>query len=207
MHLLWIARSSYFAVVQLQSQDALWSRLLIAALPSVLALGIAWIAFLWNRNNEYDRWVLDNKKAEWQTLISHAANVELLMPSVAIGKVQIDAVRGAELEAHLHDAIHTVLKCIFVPEKYAVSFYEDLVRIQLAVEKARLEIETYNANCQIADEQERPRPLQSAQKVQADLASFWRTVRRLAAEDLHVSQKRRLLKSLFHRKKEMKMSL
>lgn len=165
MCLLWITRSSYFAVVQLQIQDPLWSRLLIAALPSVLALGIAWIAFLWNRNSDHDKWVLDNKKAEWQTLISHAANIERLMPSVAIGKVPIAAVHGSELDVFLHDAIHTVLKCIFIPEEYAVSLYEDLLRIQLAVENAKREIETYNVSPMIAHEQGKPRPLQSAQNV------------------------------------------
>ncbi len=74
------------APVQIQrvsniGQDPLWARLLFAAIPSVFALGIAWMAVRWNGTKEnkqwernrqaaHEQWIRDQKKAEWDQLLS-----------------------------------------------------------------------------------------------------------------------------------------
>jgi uncharacterized membrane protein len=54
-------------------KGSIWAQLLIASLPSVLALIVAWFAFWLNSRGERNRWVLDQKKAEWKELLAFAA--------------------------------------------------------------------------------------------------------------------------------------
>jgi len=63
--------------VQAATQDPLLARLLIAALPSVLALGVAWFAFWLNRRWDHNRWLLDQKKAEWRELLDVASDCQI----------------------------------------------------------------------------------------------------------------------------------
>jgi hypothetical protein len=87
MMILQIATSAAFLVNQAQQapivmqcapnagQDPLWSRLLVTAIPSLLALGIAWMAFRWNSQKDKERWVLDQKKAEWKELFESLSGI------------------------------------------------------------------------------------------------------------------------------------
>jgi hypothetical protein len=78
------------APVQIQcvsdtGQDPVWARLLFEAVPSVFALVIAWMAFYWNKNNEHDHWVRDQRKSEWRMLIDSLTSIEEAIP-VAFSK-------------------------------------------------------------------------------------------------------------------------
>lgn len=63
------------------AQDPVSVRLVLASIPSVFALGIAWMAFRWNRRNESDRWVLDQRKLEWRNLLDSLNSIEEAIPS------------------------------------------------------------------------------------------------------------------------------
>jgi hypothetical protein len=63
------------------AQDAASVRLVLASIPSAFALGIAWMAFRWNRQNESDRWVRDQRKLEWRNLLDSLTSIEEAIPS------------------------------------------------------------------------------------------------------------------------------
>jgi hypothetical protein len=63
------------------AQDPVSVRLLLASIPSAFALGIAWMAFQWNRRNESDRWVRDQRKLEWRNLLDSLTSIEEAIPS------------------------------------------------------------------------------------------------------------------------------
>jgi hypothetical protein len=55
-----------------------WKWLLQFALsivPVAGGVGIAWMAFRWNRQKEHKQWVLDQKKSEWRELFSAFAEL------------------------------------------------------------------------------------------------------------------------------------
>ncbi len=74
------------AVQRVPERDPLWARLILAGLPSVFALVLAWLVFSWNRKRDDRRWVLENKKTEWQSLLELASKVEQFTPSVGAGR-------------------------------------------------------------------------------------------------------------------------
>jgi len=61
-------------------QDPLLSRLIFAAIPSIFALGIAWLVFVWNGHKEHKRWILDQKKAEWREILDAIKTCEDFLP-------------------------------------------------------------------------------------------------------------------------------
>jgi hypothetical protein len=63
------------------AQDPVSVRLLLASIPSAFALGIAWMAFQWNRQNESDRWVRDQRRLEWRNLLDSLTSIEQAIPS------------------------------------------------------------------------------------------------------------------------------
>ena len=63
-------------VVQYEAQRAIWMQLLVSALPSLLALGVAWFAFWLNSRWNRKQWVFDQKKAEWKELLIKIAEIE-----------------------------------------------------------------------------------------------------------------------------------
>jgi hypothetical protein len=62
-------------VVQCEAQRAIWMQLLVSALPSLLALGVAWFAFWLNSRWNRKQWILDQKKAEWRDLLDKLNSV------------------------------------------------------------------------------------------------------------------------------------
>jgi hypothetical protein len=62
-------------VVQCEAQSSIWMQLLVSALPSLLALGVAWFAFWLNSRWNRKQWVLDQKKAEWRGLLDKLNSV------------------------------------------------------------------------------------------------------------------------------------
>jgi hypothetical protein len=62
-------------------QDPLWARLLFAAIPSIFALGIAWMAFHWTKQKERDQWIRDQRKAEWRNLLDALTSIQEALPS------------------------------------------------------------------------------------------------------------------------------
>jgi hypothetical protein len=62
-------------------QDPLLARLLFDAIPSIFALGIAWMAFHWNRQKESDQWVRDQRKSEWRNLLDSFNSIQEALPS------------------------------------------------------------------------------------------------------------------------------
>lgn len=176
------------------AMDPMWARLTVAALPSIFALGIAWIAFRWNRNNEHRRWVLDHRTTEWKKLLELASDVERFMPSVEIGRVITDAVYDAEFSQHLHTFTRETLNCVFIAPKSAEEIYERLVKVQVLNDQVKGEIELYKSNPLAAAERGAPTPLGSAKKVQFELASLWRDIRAFAAKDLEAQRGARRIK-------------
>jgi hypothetical protein len=63
------------------AQDAVSVRLALASIPSAFALGIAWMAFQWNRQNERDRWLRDQRKLEWRNLLDSLTSIEEAIPA------------------------------------------------------------------------------------------------------------------------------
>jgi hypothetical protein len=64
---------------------AIWMQLLVSALPSFLALGIAWFAFWLNSRWNRKQWILDQKKAEWKELLIKIAEIEHEIPILITG--------------------------------------------------------------------------------------------------------------------------
>jgi hypothetical protein len=56
------------------------ARLLLAAIPSIFALGIAWMAFHWNRQKERDQWVRDQRRMEWRNLLDSLTSIQEAIP-------------------------------------------------------------------------------------------------------------------------------
>jgi hypothetical protein len=68
-------------------QDPLWARLFFAAIPSIFALGITWVAFRlntgkeetqWKRNQQesHEQWLRDHKMAEWSELLNSLSKIK-----------------------------------------------------------------------------------------------------------------------------------
>jgi hypothetical protein len=172
------------------AQDPFWSRLLVTAIPSVLALGIAWMAFHWNSQKDQKRWTLDNKKAEWKELLEFASAIEQFLPSVAIGQELTDTLHDQSFKKHLRDMTQASLKCVFIPADKAMKIYELLVTAQLTNEESKGQIEDFRSNASHTRVPDFPRPLQAAKKVQSALIDTWQEIRRLASEDLELEQGR-----------------
>ena len=49
--------------------DPIFARFIFAFVPSIFALAIAWLVFVWNGGREQKQWVRDQKKAEWRGLL------------------------------------------------------------------------------------------------------------------------------------------
>ncbi len=78
------------------SQDPLWGRLLLSAIPSIFALGIAWLAFRWSSTQENIHWLRDQKKAEWQEIHRLIFEVWNILQPV-IRKEELDLVTHGSL--------------------------------------------------------------------------------------------------------------
>ena len=177
-------------------QDPLWARLLVAALPSVFALILAWLVFHLNRKNDHRRWVLENKKAEWQELLTLASKIEVFMPSVAIGVELISAVHDPIFNQHVRDMTRATLKCVFISQSKTQKIYQMFDNIQIKNEQAKAHIEDHRSDANLAHTLGKPRPLQAAKQIQSELGSLRREVRRFASDDLSVEQRQRLPKSI-----------
>jgi len=169
-------------------QDPLWSRLLITVIPSILALGIAWMAFRWNSQKDQKRWALDNKKAEWQELVKFASAKEQFMPSVAIGGELIAAVNDPSFNQHLRDMTRAVLNCVFISETRANAIYQRLLDIQVTNDRAKGHIEAHNQNAIAAHSLGIPGKLDAAKNVQLELGSLLTEIRRFASEDMELER-------------------
>jgi len=165
-------------------QDPLWSRLLVTAIPSILALGIAWMAFHWNSQKDQRRWVLDNRKAEWQKLLVLAAKIEQFMPSVAEGHELTSTVHDPAFRKHLREMTQVTLERVFISADRAESIYKKLLRVQMVNEESKGHIEDYKSNANQAHLLGKPRPLMAAKNVQVELISLWREIRQFASNDL-----------------------
>jgi hypothetical protein len=188
--------------MQSTGQDPFWARLIFAAIPSIFALGIAWLAIRWNLHSDHRRWVRDNKKAEWKELLMYASAIEIFMPSVAIGSELIGAVHDSEFNKHLRDMTRAALNCLFISETKSQKIYQMLVSVRMTNEKSKGQIEDYNSNPSLAYQLKTPQPLQSAKQVQFELAILFRDVRRLASEDLELELHEPWWRFLFNRLKK-----
>lgn len=177
-------------------QDPLWARLLLAAIPSIFALGIAWFVFRWNAEKDRVQWVLDNKKAEWQELLGLASAIEQFMPSVSIGSELTATVHDPEFRQHLRNFARAVLRCTFISGVDAQKIYDALLKVQLANEEAKGHIEDFSLDPHGANARGIPRPVPAARQVQSELVALWRDIRRLAVEDLDLWQRDRLFRIL-----------
>jgi len=72
-------------VVQCGVQSTIWMQLLVSALPSLLALGVAWFAVWLNSRWNRKQWILDQKKAEWKELLIKIAEIEHEIPILITG--------------------------------------------------------------------------------------------------------------------------
>jgi hypothetical protein len=185
--------------VQAVGQDPLWARLFVAAIPSIFALGIAWLVFRWNRKREHKQWVLDNKKIEWRALLELASKVEQFMPSVAIGGELTKTVHDPSFREHLREMTQTVLKCVFISKIKAEKIYNSLINVQLVNEQSKGHIEDHNSNAYLAQALGKPRPLEAAQNVQSELIVLWREIRQFASEDMDLEHQKQWWKSLVDR--------
>jgi hypothetical protein len=167
-------------------KGSIWAQLLIASLPSVLALIVAWFAFWLNSRGERNRWVLDQKKAEWKELLAFAAEVERFTPSVAVGSELIGTVHDPLFRDHLREMTRAVLKSLFIASDKAEKIYSRLVTVQFTNEKSKGHIEDYDFDPHLAGAVGKPRPLEAAQNVQSELVSLWREIRVLASEDMNL---------------------
>jgi hypothetical protein len=161
-------------------------QLLISVIPVAGGVGIAIWSVRATSKRDHARWVLENKKTEWQELLILASAIEQFMPSVAIGGELISAVHDPSFSQHLREMSRAALKCVFISEAKAKHIYEASVRIRMTNETAKGHIEDHNSNAILADKLGTPRPLQAAKLVQSELGSLWRDVRRFASEDLEL---------------------
>ena len=185
--------------------DPWWKGLLTTVVPTVVSLlsigagvEIAVWSFKKNRRSEQEQWernqqaahkqwILDNKKQEWQKLISLAAKLEFHMPSVSIGGVLTNAVKGDELSEHLRAFTQSTLECVFANLVNASGgIYERLIGLRLAKEQAIIDILAYESSPAVANSQGRPTPVKIAQEFQRQLASILRDIHALAKSDMDI---------------------
>jgi hypothetical protein len=98
----------------------------------------------------------------------------------------------------------SVLKCAFIPAARAEAIYESLVGVQLTNEEAKGHIEDHDANAALAAQLGLPRPLESAKRVQSELAGLWREIRKFSNEDLELDRKKSWLKPIGARVKNLR---
>jgi hypothetical protein len=150
-----------------------------------VSIYIAWKVFRWQSGKDHQEWIRENKKQEWKELISLAAEVEIHMPSVGVGKELIDAVKGASLDQHLRVMTLTALKCVFVASAMdRRGIYDQLVQLRLAKEQAHTDIIAYEQSPTLAYQQGRPRPLEVATEFRSKFAAVWNHVYAMASRDL-----------------------
>jgi hypothetical protein len=101
---------------QTPGQDPLWARLLFAAIPSILALGIAWLVFRWNGRTDHKRWILDQKKAEWKDLLHETAELGQAMPAILLVAVKRFYLAADELVPGTHKLLDARASCLFISE-------------------------------------------------------------------------------------------
>jgi len=103
-------------VVQCEAQSSIWTHLLVSALPSLLALGVAWFAFWLNSRWNRKQWILDQKKAEWSVILRGVANVfHIAYVNTLNGWDRKDADRiAAELGQYLEEISIACASCIFL---------------------------------------------------------------------------------------------
>lgn len=166
-------------------------KILQALIPVAGGVYIAWMAFRWNRKNDHRRWILDNKKAEWQELLKFASAIEQFMPSVAIGSELTKTVHDPLFRGHLREMTQATLKCVFIPPAKAEEIYSSLLNVQLVNEQSKGHIEDYGSNAGLANALGKPRPLEAAKNVQAELIRLWREIRQFASDDLALEERNR----------------
>jgi hypothetical protein len=183
-----------------QSTPESWLKWLLPTGQTIIPVAggvlVAWMAFRWNKNKEHEQWVRDHKKSEWQELLMLASAIECFMPSVAIGGEIISAVHDPTFNQHLRDMTRAALKCLFVSKSKIQKIYQMLDDIQISNERAKAHIEDFRSDANLAYRLGKPMPLQAAKRVQFELGSLWREVRRLASEDLELEPYKSWLESL-----------
>jgi len=95
--------------------DSLLVRLLFAAIPSIFALGIAWLVFVWNGGREDKRWLLDQKKAEWKELIEHVTEIRRAFPSGPNKFKSID-IMMEEFQPAIRELKKCRSRCLFIAD-------------------------------------------------------------------------------------------
>jgi hypothetical protein len=161
-----------------------WIGPLISGMVSIY---VAWKVFRWQGNKDHRQWILENKKSEWQELITLAAEIERHMPSVGIGGELIDAVKGSSLDRHLRQMTQATLRCVFAASVLGEQgIYVKLVKLRQAKEKAHIDIIAYEQSPALAFQQGLPSALEIATEFQAKFASIWHDVHTLAIKDLDI---------------------
>jgi hypothetical protein len=71
----------------------------LSIIPVAGGVWIAWMAFRWNTKKEHQRWVFDQKKAEWREILDAIKECEdyLLLTDTSINREEIEA--GLKYEA------------------------------------------------------------------------------------------------------------
>jgi len=156
-------------------------------LSCVVSIYVAWKVFRWQGNKDHQQWILENKKREWQELITLAAEIEQHMPSVGIGKELIDAVKGTALDQHLRLMTQATLRCVFCASVLGEQgIYVKLVDLRQAKEKAHIDIIAYEESLALAFQQGRPSAVEIAREFQSKFASIWRDIHTFATRDLNI---------------------
>lgn len=103
-------------------------------LSGVVSIYVAWKVFCWQGKKDHDRWVLDQKKAEWKELFSAVTEVQKEFPpiyeteSLTIGKEEKMA---GELANKLNEIEHridviAIMPFIFIWQKLIdIKFYKN----------------------------------------------------------------------------------
>jgi len=97
-----------------ESQWKWLGQLLISLIPVTGGVGIAIWSFRATNKRDHTRWILENKKLEWQELLILASAIEHFMPSVAIGDELIRAVHDPSFNQHLRDMTRAALQGVFI---------------------------------------------------------------------------------------------
>jgi hypothetical protein len=74
--------------------DPIALRLAVASLPSIFALGVAWLTVRLTSDKDQKQWVRDQKLKEWKDLIELVAEYQRLMPAGQPGLSCVNAVRN-----------------------------------------------------------------------------------------------------------------
>jgi hypothetical protein len=156
-------------------------------LSGFVSIYVAWKVFRWQGRKDHQQWVLENKKREWQELISLAAEIEKHMPSVGIGNESIAAVKGSSLDQHLRNMTEATLRCIFIASAAdRQRIYDQLVQVQVAKDQAHTNMVAYEQSPSLATQQGRPRPLEIALEFRSKFAGVWNDVHAMATKDLGI---------------------